>query len=90
MIPPCLRSTQKRSQEKISTPDVLFTSSIMKKKSCLNSLIFLGLASLTVAICAIATRYPGLINLKVELGPGSGQVTIDGRPNNPPTLPPIE
>lgn len=80
--------SQKRSQGKISTPDVLFANSIMKEKSYLNALLLLGVCSLALATLAIMTHYPGRIDLKVNAGSVSAQITLDGRPNNQSTLPP--
>lgn len=83
-------SIKKGSRGGSSTPRIQFANSIMKKYLQIIALLLFGVAPPMIAMYAISTHYSGRIDLKVNLGPGSGRVTIDGRPNNPPTLPSSE
>ena len=54
---------------------------------------FLGLtvlSSLAFALTVVLTRYPGRIDLGVEMGGGRGHIVIDGRISDHPALPPAK
>lgn len=46
-----------------------------------------GLLVLSIITTTIVIQYKGLIDIRFEVGPSSGQVIIDGR-IQPPSLPP--
>lgn len=60
----------------------------MSKVNPLFFTICLVLSVSSVAIAAIVTHHTGIVDVRFKLGPGSGQITIDGRSTQPPTLPP--